>query len=264
MSRFDQKENNKKIAEMLYKQNTDMEIYSDTTGSEGAEMINFLSKINELGYDYHYCADIEFRKVSDVRIMKLLVKYYPKMEFLKTKEIFAKRTDPKKCPEILDLVYNDFMSLSPYSRLDYSDFELTLSRGKKSDAYISKMLQTVNDPDNYCVMPNVRKMLCKFIPEKMKIITDKMSAGILFPLTLDDYYCYNDERSWEIIEKCTSFSGKDVDDLCIVKQYGKEMETANYSLDITLFEYCKKYLCTVDYIRKKSSELLKKRKKCKK
>ena len=61
-------------AKILYDQAVAEEIYPENPDGESLAILIMLADIRELGYDYHYFADIKLRKITDPAIMKLLLK----------------------------------------------------------------------------------------------------------------------------------------------------------------------------------------------
>ena len=87
-----------KEAEFLYDIAVSREVYPEEPDGESLAILGMLAEIRELGYPYEHFADIELRTIKDAEIMKILLKYYPQMESLFTKEAVLRKIDPKKFP----------------------------------------------------------------------------------------------------------------------------------------------------------------------
>lgn len=108
--------NNKEIALFLYQQQVDREKPIENPEGESLALLELFREINALGYDYHYMADLNLRKITDAGVMRLLWKYLPRMESIFTIETFVRKIDPKKVPEVLAYAIETFPTFSPTTK----------------------------------------------------------------------------------------------------------------------------------------------------
>ena len=152
-------------AKILYDQAIAEEVYPENPDGESLAILNMLADIRKLGYDYHYFADIKFRKIKDPAIMELLLQYYSKIDSIVIKGDILRQIDPKRFPEVFDLALAEYNEQSPLDKNYFSDFQDILSKSAKSEKQISLLLSLMDNPDNYASSYLIRKKLAKTVPE---------------------------------------------------------------------------------------------------
>ena len=103
---------NQDIARFLYEQRIKSETPSSNPQGEEKALLELYEEINQLGYDYHYLADLELRSVKDPRIMKLFWKYLPRMESIFTIQSIVEKISAKVVPEVTEYAINTFLNFS--------------------------------------------------------------------------------------------------------------------------------------------------------
>lgn len=238
----------KDVARLLYEQAVASEIYPDELDGESLAIQDMLSEIRMLGYPFHYFADIQYRDIKDPRIMEIILKYYPEMESIVTKEVCLRKIDPKKFPVAIELALKEFNDLSPLSKQASSGLQEVISKGKTNEEYIAMLLSIVEIPDNYASCFIIRERLLKSAPEALKRLTFLFSEGVLLPETLKEFVRYGDDASIEIVTKVSNMTENDIK---------KILDNQTYSLCVTMYEQ-NKSLCTVEHLHKEAKRLMKK------
>jgi len=253
----DQKDR-RQIAEMLYIQRINNEKPIENPDGESLALLKMFDEINALGYDYHYLADIDLRKITDVRVMELLCKYLPRMESIFTKQTFIQKIDPKKFPEIVDYAINEYLSFSPSDKMTLLEFDKVISKGKKTEDYFACISKLLQNGDSYATLWETRKTLGKDCPNKLLPYTRLYQQGVLLPLTLRDNIYYTDGETTAFLNYCLNITDEQLTD--VIGQYDYKKNEYKYSLSVTVFEYWKK-LCTKEYVRKEAQRVIRERNK---
>lgn len=158
---------NKDIAKFLYDQRIAHEKPIENPDGESLALLELFDEINALGYDYHYLADVDLRPIKDVRVMRLLWKYLPKMESIFTIQTFIRKINPQKIPEVADYAINTFSSFSPSDKIHLTGFDIVISKGKRSEDYFARISELLNDGDSYgntfCDAKSVGKILPRVV-----------------------------------------------------------------------------------------------------
>lgn len=239
---------NCKIAQLLYNQSANSEVYPDILEGESLAIHRMLSEIRAIGYEWYYFSDIKFRKIKDPRIMQILLKYYPDMESIYTKEDILRQIDPKSFPVVINLALTEYNSLSPMEKKDISGFQNVLSKGAMSSEYISLLLSLLSDPDNYAASFLIRKKLAQIVPERLRELSFFYSQGVLLVDTLKEFAKYADKESIQLLNWAININENEVEQL-----YNNQ----SYHLCVTMYEYWKS-CCTKQNIRYEAKKLLSK------
>ena len=236
--------NNKEIALFLYQQQVDREKPVENPEGESLALLELFREINALGYDYHYMADLNLRKITDAGVMRLLWKYLPRMESIFTIETFVRKIDPKKVPEVF--VYA------------MTGFDTAISRGNRSEEYFARISKLLEDGDSYATLWETRKTLGKHRPDLLRKHTERYRKGVLLPLTLQDCLFFPDEETTAFLEWCTEITE---DELTAVAGYFDYKNNGyRYPLSVTIFEEWQR-LCTTENVQKEAKAILRKREK---
>ena len=236
------------IAKMLYDQAVASEIYPEELDGESLAIQEMLAEIRALGYPFHYFSDIRMRNIKDPKIMEILLKYYPRMESIVTKEDCLRKIDPKKFPIAIELALQEFDQLSPLSKQSISGFQEVIAKGKANDEYITMLLSIMELPDNYASCFLIRERLLKSAPESLKPLTVLYSRGVLLPATLKEFARYGDDDSLAFSTKVSEITENDIKLL---------LENQPYTLCVTMYEQYKQ-CCTVQHLRTEAKKLLQK------
>lgn len=240
--------NDDEIAKMFYDQKVAAEkMVSDPTG-EFAALNDMFAEIQALGYDYHYLADIELRVIRDVRVMRILYRYYPKMEYLTTREAFIYKISPQKVPEVLEYAIQEYERLSDSDRMVHLGFQICISRAKKTPEYCGRMLAMLRVPDQFYSLGFVVAALCRKIPERMRPILDAYRGGLLFPCVICYYAYYDDEEAETFLKDCCRMTAEELRPL---------LSSEAYSLCPTYTRDCKG-MCREELVHDYAKRALKK------
>ena len=248
----------KDITKFLYDQRIAHEKPIENPDGESWALLELFEEINALGYDFHYLADIDLRPTKDIRVMRLLWKYLPQMESIFTIQIFIRRIDPKKIPEVLDYAINLFTSFSPSDKMLLTGFDEVISRGKRSAEYYCQISRILEDGDSYATLWKTRKVLGKYCPELLYSHTKTYRDGVLLPLTLRDCVFYDDTEITEFLNQCSQITDENLVE--IIGTYDYRENSYKYPISVTIFEYWKK-LCTKEDVQKEAKKILHERSK---
>jgi len=237
-----------KEAEFLYDIAVSREVYPEEPDGESLAILGMLAEIRELGYPYEHFADIELRTIKDAEIMKILLKYYPQMESLFTKEAVLRKIDPKKFPVAIDLAYAEYEELSPLEKHEMSGLQEVIAKGKPSEEYLGFLLSLVNTPDTYSAGFLIRERLVRSAPEKLRSYTFEFYNGVLLMDTLKEFARYGDAESENMLRRAKDITEEDV------RRIHREQK---YCMCVTMYEKCRSY-CTAENIRYEAKRLLRK------
>lgn len=251
---------NKGIAKLLYNQRISVEKPIEAPDGESLALLEMFEEINALGYDFHYLADIDLRPINDVKVMRLLWKYLPRMESIFTIQKFIRRIDPKKIPEALDYSVNMFCTFSPSDKMHLTGFDKAISKGQKNDEYFLRISELLNDGDSYAALSETRKTLGKYRPELLRVYTNIYKEGVLLPLALRDCAFYTDGESTDFLNHCLNITSEELVET--IGKYDYKTNGYKYPLSVTAFEYWRA-LCTRDFVRNQAVKALRKREKAK-
>ena len=249
---------NKDIAKFLYDRRIAHEKPIENPDGESLALLELFDEINALGYDYHYLADVDLRPIKDVRVMRLLWKYLPKMESIFTIQTIIRKIDPKKSPEVVDYAINTFSSFLPSDKMHLTGFDIVISKGKRSEDYFARISELLSDGDSYATLLATRKVLGKHCPELLYPHTKAYRDGVLLPLTLRDCIFYTDEDTTAFLKRCLNITDEELTE--IIGAYDYKNNAYKYPISVTVFEYWKK-LCTKDYVQKEAKRILHERSK---
>ncbi len=211
---------------------------------------NMLAEIRALGYEEFSCfADVKLRSINDPRIMRILLKYYDEMDLFTRDELMYK-IHPKHCPEVIGIAKAEFLALGPSDRRTLNGFQAAMSKGKITDAYLDEMFELLEQGEHYAALFEVRKRLCKNVPERMLPIINKYTDGLLILCTIQDCAYMADVE--EIIAKLESWSY-----ISEEKMKSIRLRENNQELSVTTYEYYRD-LCTVERVRADAKKALKK------
>jgi hypothetical protein len=237
-----------KEAEFLYDIAVSHEIYPDDPDGESLAILEMLAEIRELGYPYEHFADIELRSIKDKKVMDILVKYYPRMESLFTKEAILKKIDPKKFPVAIEWALVEYNELSPFEKHEMSGLQEVIAKGKPSEEYLDFLLSLVSTPDTYFAGFLIRERLVRSAPEKLRPYTFEFYNGVLLMDTLKEFARYGDAESENMLRRA-----KDITEAEVLEIHKKQ----SYKMCVTMYEKCKSY-CTAENIRYEAKRLLRK------
>ena len=237
-----------KEAEFLYNIAVSREIYPEEPDGESLAILNMLAEIRELGYPYEYFADIELRTVKDTEIMKILLKYYPQVESLFTKETILRKIDPKKFPAAIELAYDEYKGLSPLEKQGMSGLQEVIAKGKPSEEYLNFLLSLVNTAGTYSAGFLIRERLVRSAPEKLRPYTFEFYNGVLLMDTLKELVRYGDAESENMLHRANEMTEEELKDI---------HKNQKYEMYVTMYEKCKKY-CTAENVRREAKRLLNK------
>lgn len=237
-----------KEAEFLYSIAVSHEIYPEEPDGESLAILNMLTEIRELGYPYEHFADIELRIVKDAAIMKLLLKYYPQMESLFTKQSVLRKIDPKKFPEAIDLAYAEYKELSPLEKHEMSGLQEVIAKGKPSAQYMDFLFSLIDTPDTYSAGFIIRERLLRSAPDRLKEYSLRFYKGVLLLDTLKEFSRYADDESENILRMAKDITDEEL------KRIHRGQE---YVMSVTMYEKCRSY-CTAENIRYEAKRLLRK------
>ena len=240
--------NDEKTAKFLYEIAVSREIYPEEPDGESLAILNMLAEIRELGYPYEHFADIKLRTVKDTEIMKILIKYYPQMESLFTKETILRKIDPKKFPVAIELAYAEYKELSPLEKHEMSGLQEVIAKGKPSEEYLNFLLSLVNTPDTYSAGFLIRERLVRSAPEKLRPYTFEFYNGVLLMDTLKEFSRYGDEKSENMLLRAKDITEQEVAEI---------HKNQRYKMCVTMYERCKAY-CNAENIRHEAKRLLRK------
>lgn len=240
--------NDEKTAKFLYDIAVSREIYPEEPDGESLAILEMLAEMREPGYPYEHFADIELRTVKDAEIMKILLKYYPRMESLFTKQTVLRKIDPKKFPIAIELAYAEYKELSPLEKQEMSGLQEVIAKGKPSEEYLGFLLSLVNTPDTYSAGFLIRERLVRSAPEKLRPYTFEFYNGVLLMDTLKEFARYGDAESENILRQAKDITDEEV------KRIHKEQK---YEMCVTMYEKCRSY-CTAENIRYEAKRLLRK------
>ena len=246
---------NQDIARFLYEQRIKSETPSSNPQGEEKALLEMYDEINQLGYDYHYLADLELRSVKDPRIMKLFWKYLPRMESISTIQSIIKRINSKVVPDVTEYAMNIFLNFSPSDKLYLLEFDDVISKGQKSDAYFGKISNLLSDGDSYAVLRKTRGVLGKNRPETLLPFIKLYRSGVLLPIAIRDCVYYNDAETIDFLNHCLNITEEEIRE--IRGNYNYKSNNYKYQLSVTAFEYWDK-ICTKDYISNEAKQVLKK------
>jgi hypothetical protein len=207
-----------------------------------------LAEIRELGYPYEHFADIELRTVKDAEIMKILVKYYPQMESLFTKEAILRKIDPKKFPVAIEWALAEYNELSPLEKHEISGLQEVIAKGKPSEEYFDFLLSLVDTPDTYSAGFLIRERLVRSAPEKLCPYTFEFYNGVLLMDTLKELARYGDAESENMLRRAKDITEAELADI---------RKNQKYEMCVTMYERCRSY-CTAENIRYEAKRLLRK------
>lgn len=248
--------NNKDVAKFLYDQRVAQEKAVDNPEGEALALFELLDEINTLGYDFHYFADIDLRPIKDVKVIKLLWKYLPRMESIVTIETFLRKIDPKIIPEALDYAIVLFSDFSPTDKMLFTSFDGIISRGKRNEEYFNKICKLLNDGDSYAAMSETRQMMGKHCPNLLRKYTDIYREGVLLPATLNDCVYFTDDETTLFLNRCINITSSEL--IEIIGKYDYKDNDYKYPISVTCFEHWKR-LCTADFIHQSAKRIIKKR-----
>ena len=237
-----------KEAEFLYNIAVSREIYPEEPDGESLAILNMLAEIRELGYPYEHFADIKLRTVKDAEIMKILLKYYPQMESLFTREAVLRKIDPKKFPVAIELAYAEYKELSPLEKHEMSGLQEVIAKGKPSEEYFEFLLSLVNTPDTYSAGFLIRERLVRSTPDKLRPYTFEFYNGVLLMDTLKEFARYGDAESENMLRRA-----KDITEAELINIHKNQ----KYEICVTMYERCKAY-CTAENVRYEAKRLLRK------
>ncbi len=246
------------VAKFLYEQRIANEKSIEDPQGESLALQELFDDINALGYDFHYLADIDLRRIKDIRVMRLLWKYLPRMESYFTIETFVRKIDPTKIPEVTDLAINMFRNFSPSEKMHLTGFDEAISKGNKTEEYYRKNDDLLNDGDSYATLWQTRKAIGKHAPEKLQPYICLYRQGVLLPLTLRDCVFYLDDETTAFLEHCLDITQSELTK--IIGEYDYKSNLYKYPLSVTVFEYWKA-LCTEDYIKAETRKVIRERNK---
>lgn len=208
-----------------------------------------LADIRSLGYDeYQYLADIKLRNIKDRRIMKVLLNYYDEMDLV-TKDALMYKIHPKYFPEVVNIAKKEFLNLGPSDRRCFNGFQIAMSRGQVSDAYIEEMFDLLDVGEQYAAMSEVRKRLCRIAPDRMIPLIERYSNSVLALCTIQDCsYLINTNYAISLLKRFANISE---DELICIKLVN------NQNLNVTVYEYYRD-MCTVSRIQGDAMKVLKK------
>lgn len=249
---------NKEIAYMLYEQRISLEKRIDCPDGESLALEEMFYEIQHLGYNYSYLADIDLRTIRDVDLMKILLKYLPKMESIYTKQIFIRKINPRRFPEIVDYAINEFEHFSPSDKMILTGFDEVISKGVTNNEYFDRILRLMEDGDSYATLNFVRRIMSKKRPEMIRPYTQKYCTGVLLPLTFNDFLWFADNDTAKFLEYCSHMTEQDL--LSTIGEYDYKENQYKYKISVTIFEYWKKN-CTLDFIHKEAQKTIMKRNK---
>lgn len=242
--------NNFNKAEFLYNIAVSYETPMENSDDISLSIQMMLEEIRELGYeDYHYLSDITLRSIKDPRIMKILFKYYNKMDLF-TKDSLMYKIHPKVCPEILSIAKKEFLNLGPSDKMNLNGFQTAMSKGKFNDSYIEEMLELLRIGENYAYLSEVKKKLCKKAPLQMLPLIEKYENGVLILCVIQD--CEYLGFSNNIIYKLENWTNITENEIKSLKSHENNQE-----LSVTTYEYYRN-LCSVDCIHTNAKNALKK------
>ena len=250
--------NNKEIALFLYQQQVDREKPVENPEGESLALLELFREINALGYDYHYMADLNLRKITDAGVMRLLWKYLPRMESIFTIETFIRKIDPKKVPEVFVYAIETFPSFSPTTKKAMTGFDTAISRGKRSEEYFARISKLLEDGDSYATLLETRKTLGKHRPDLLRKHTERYRKGVLLPLTLRDCLFFPDEETTAFLEWCTEITEDEL--TAVAGCFDYKNNGYRYPLSVTIFEEWQR-LCTTENVQKEAKAILRKREK---
>ena len=249
---------NKDVARFLYDQRIAHEKKIENPDGESLALLELFDEINAWGYDYHYFADIDLRPIKDVRVMRLLWKYLPKMESIFTIQTFIRKIDPKKVPEVLEYAIDMFSTFSPSDKMHLTGFDQVISRGKRSEDYFARISRLLNDGDSYATLWDTRRVLGKCCPDILQSYTKIYREGILLPLSLRDCVFYADDDTTVFLNHCLNITDEELEK--IIGVYDYKNNKYKYPISVTVFEYWKK-LCTKEYVQNEAKRVLRERNK---
>lgn len=236
------------IAKFLYDMRVANEKPMDNPDDVTLTLQTILAEIRELGYDWHYEADIELHSIQDKHIMRILSNHFDEVD-LYTKDIFLRKIDPKVCPEIIDKALALYLTFGPNDRLTFLGFDRVLSMAKDIDGYYDNLLALLEDGEHFSALTMVCKKLCQKRPAQMLSLIERYSQGVLLIRAIQ-YMSYFANRE-EVSEKLLFY--KDISE----SELNTLLSTASYALSVTTFEYWKR-LCTVERIRTEARSALRK------
>jgi len=229
-----------KIAMLFYDQKVAEQKKISSLDGEFEAIERMLAEIRMLGYDYHYLADIEMRTVKDKRIMEILYRYYPEMEFISTREILALAIKPNMFPGIVDYAVEGFLSLPVSDKIARKSFDICISRHKYTDAHIERVYELLKTPENYAALDYTGKKFCKYAPEKAKSLADQFKEGPLLLAAVRNLSYISDNESISSLERYKDITDNEIK--CVISQ-------SSYPVNVTVSEYFRR-ITTADEVRK--------------
>lgn len=248
----------KKIAKMLYERKIAINKPIDNPEGESLALAEMFRHFQNIGYDYHYIEDIELRKNNDVKIMRILHDFLPYMESIYTKQIFIRKIDPGKFPDILDYAIDEFIGFSPSEKRCFTGFDEVISKGRKDNNYYVRVSELLKNGDSYAALSDTREMLCKNCPDLIFPYTQKYCRGVLLPSAFQDMIFDSSEETKNFLNQCCSITEDELN--LLIGSYDYKSNKYFYELSVTGFEYWRR-LCSVECIRKMAANTLKKRSK---
>ncbi len=254
MTEEDRVLNEEDIARLFYDQKVAAEKMVENPTGEFAALNEMFAEIQALGYDYHYLADIEMHTIRDTRVMRILYKYYPRMEFRSTRETFISRISPQKVPEVLEYAIAEYLALPDVYKLDNTSFENCISRAKKTPQYLDRIFGMLKRPEHYATMGSVRQALCRQFPGRMRPLLEHYRQGLLLCAVISDYAYFDDAETEAFLRRCLTATAADIAEM---------ISDSSYTLCVT-YEQEYKRLCTEKCIHDFAQRSLKKIEKRKK
>ncbi len=246
---------NQDVAKFLYEQRIKSETPSSNPQGEEKALLEMYEEINELGYDYHYLADLDLRSVKDPRIMKLFWKYLPRMESIFTIQSIIKKISSKVVPEVTEYAINTFLNFSPSDKLYLLEFDAVISKGQKNEEYFDRISKLLSNGDSYAVLEKTRGVLGENCPEMLLPFINLYRNGVLLPLAIRDCVFYNDAETTDFLNHCINITEDELRE--VIGSYNYKTNNYKYEISVTAFEYWGK-ICTKEYVSNEAKKVLKK------
>ncbi len=235
---------------MLYLKKKEREIYPDNPDGESKAKLEMFTELQKLGFDITCFTDIELKRIDSPIVMKVLLKYYSKMESIFTKETILKKTNARLFPEVNELAMKEYIKLSPYEKMGMTGLQEAMCHGKKSIEHIEFLYSMISTPDDYACGVIIRDYLLKNDAKGLQDYSLFYAKGVLLPSVLKELSFYNNNLCVDILFKCLNISEVEIKTM---------LTNQKYNLCVTMQEYYEN-LCTPSLLKEKAQKLLKTRK----
>ena len=240
---------NKEAYQMLYEQKKRDEIYPDNPDGQSLAILEMLAEFQSMGVPITCFADIQLgKKIKSDQVAKILLKYYPRMESVPTKETILRKLDAKKYPEIIGYALEEYAKYTPFEKESMSGLQEVISGGKVTQDYLDFLFSLIDTPDEYCAGWMIREKLRKIAPERSRELTYYYCEGLLLLDSLKDFLSYGDPESIERLHRYSELSDE---------EWTRIKADSPYSLYISFREAMSSYT-TAKAIRLEAKRLYKK------